>query len=248
MEKLSPLGGVYQAGTLSGNPIATACGLKTLELISDPGFHADLHLKTGHLMQGLKAEADAAGVPFSVDWQGGLFGFFFLPELPTHYPQVIPPTWRVSTSFSTACCSRASTLPRRCTRRALSALRTARTISTARWSGAGSVQNAVSAAKAASAANRFGGFHGPAPAGWGHRSGFFICGRDIKIIAFYALFTKDIWSIVAKNAINKSACSSYLMCDAFGKHIDHHHPGNDQAQAQQRRGIQPLAQPQPAHR
>jgi glutamate-1-semialdehyde 2,1-aminomutase len=52
MEKLSPLGPVYQAGTLSGNPIATACGLKTLELISRPGFHAELHLKTGHLMQG----------------------------------------------------------------------------------------------------------------------------------------------------------------------------------------------------
>mgnify|MGYP002663080396 FL=1 len=79
MEKLSPLGGVYQAGTLSGNPIATACGLKTLELISVPGFHAELHLKTGQLMQGLKAEADAAGIPFSVGWQGGLFGFFFLP-------------------------------------------------------------------------------------------------------------------------------------------------------------------------
>ena len=89
MEKLSPLGGVYQAGTLSGNPIATACGIKTLELISVPGFHAELHLKTGQLMQGLKAEADAAGIPFSVDWQGGLFGFFFLPELPTHYPQVM---------------------------------------------------------------------------------------------------------------------------------------------------------------
>ena len=89
MEKLSPTGGVYQAGTLSGNPIATACGLKTLELISQPGFHAELHLKTGQLMQGLKSEADAAGIPFSVDWQGGLFGFFFLPELPSNYPQVM---------------------------------------------------------------------------------------------------------------------------------------------------------------
>lgn len=89
MQHLAPLGGVYQAGTLSGNPIATACGLKTLELISAPAFHADLHLKTGHLMQGLKAEADAAGIPFTVDWQGGLFGFFFLPELPTNYPAVM---------------------------------------------------------------------------------------------------------------------------------------------------------------
>ncbi len=89
MEKLSPLGPVYQAGTLSGNPIATACGLKTLELISRPGFHAELHLKTGHLMQGLKSEAQAAGIPFSVDWQGGLFGFYLLPELPTTYHEVM---------------------------------------------------------------------------------------------------------------------------------------------------------------
>lgn len=89
MEKLSPLGPVYQAGTLSGNPIATACGLKTLELISQPGFHAQLHLKTGMLMQGLKSEADAAGIPFSIDWQGGLFGFYLLPELPTTYHEVM---------------------------------------------------------------------------------------------------------------------------------------------------------------
>ena len=99
MEKLSPLGPVYQAGTLSGNPIATACGLKTLELISRPGFHADLHLKTGHLMQGLKAEANAAGIPFSVDWQGGLFGFYFLPELPTTYAAVMKTDGKVFNKF-----------------------------------------------------------------------------------------------------------------------------------------------------
>ncbi|MBF6630886.1 MAG: glutamate-1-semialdehyde 2,1-aminomutase [Comamonas sp.] len=89
MQKLSPLGPVYQAGTLSGNPIATACGLKTLELISQPGFHSELHLKTGHLMQGLKAEADDAGIPFSIDWQGGLFGFYLLADLPTTYHEVM---------------------------------------------------------------------------------------------------------------------------------------------------------------
>ena len=89
MEKLSPLGPVYQAGTLSGNPIATACGLKTLELISQPGFHDRLHAQTGKLMAGLKAEADAAGIPFSVDHQGGLFGFFLLPELPSNYDAVM---------------------------------------------------------------------------------------------------------------------------------------------------------------
>ena len=99
MEKLSPLGPVYQAGTLSGNPIATACGLKTLELISAPGFHTDLHIKTGHLMQGLKSEANAAGIPFSVDWQGGLFGFYFLPELPTTYHQVMKTDGKVFNKF-----------------------------------------------------------------------------------------------------------------------------------------------------
>ena len=99
MEKLSPLGPVYQAGTLSGNPIATACGLKTLELISQPSFHADLHLKTGHLMQGLKSEAKAAGIPFSVDWQGGLFGFYFLPELPTTYHEVMKTDGKVFNKF-----------------------------------------------------------------------------------------------------------------------------------------------------
>ncbi|MEG0676649.1 MAG: glutamate-1-semialdehyde 2,1-aminomutase [Comamonas sp.] len=99
MEKLSPLGPVYQAGTLSGNPIATACGLKTLELISRPGFHTDLHLKTGHLMQGLKSEANAAGVPFSVDWQGGLFGFYFLPQLPSTYAEVMKTDGKVFNKF-----------------------------------------------------------------------------------------------------------------------------------------------------
>ncbi|MNS85953.1 Glutamate-1-semialdehyde 2,1-aminomutase [compost metagenome] len=89
MEKLSPLGPVYQAGTLSGNPIATACGLKTLELISQPGFHDRLHTQTGKLMAGIKAEADAAGIPFCVDHQGGLFGFFLLPELPSNYDSVM---------------------------------------------------------------------------------------------------------------------------------------------------------------
>ncbi|MEG0446260.1 MAG: glutamate-1-semialdehyde 2,1-aminomutase [Comamonas sp.] len=99
MGKLSPLGPVYQAGTLSGNPIATACGLKTLELISRPGFHTDLHLKTGHLMQGLKSEANAAGVPFSVDWQGGLFGFYFLPQLPSTYAEVMKTDGKVFNQF-----------------------------------------------------------------------------------------------------------------------------------------------------
>ena len=99
MEKLSPLGPVYQAGTLSGNPIATACGLKTLELISKPGFHEQLHATTGRLMAGLKKEADAAGIPFSVDHQGGLFGFYFLPELPTTNTEVMKTDGKVFNKF-----------------------------------------------------------------------------------------------------------------------------------------------------
>lgn len=89
MEHISPLGGVYQAGTLSGNPIATACGLATLREIQRPGFYEDLSAKTRRLMHGLQAAADAAGVPFSTDCEGGMFGFFLLPELPSNYQQVM---------------------------------------------------------------------------------------------------------------------------------------------------------------
>lgn len=89
MQKLSPLGPVYQAGTLSGNPIATACGLKTLELISQPGFHDGLHRRCARLINGLTEAAHAAGLPFCGDYQGGLFGFYFLPELPATYAEVM---------------------------------------------------------------------------------------------------------------------------------------------------------------
>ncbi len=89
MEHLAPIGGVYQAGTLSGNPVATACGLATLREIQKPGFFEALSGKTQALTRGLKAAADAAGVPFSVDSQGGMFGFFVLPELPQNYATVM---------------------------------------------------------------------------------------------------------------------------------------------------------------
>ena len=89
MENISPLGGVYQAGTLSGNPVATACGLATLREIQKPGFYEALSAKTQRLMQGMQQAANAAGVPFSTDCQGGMFGFFLLPELPQNYPQVM---------------------------------------------------------------------------------------------------------------------------------------------------------------
>jgi glutamate-1-semialdehyde 2,1-aminomutase len=89
MEQLAPLGPVYQAGTLSGNPVATACGLATLQQISVPGFFDRLGARTRQLVDGLAAAARAHGVPFSVDSQGGMFGFFLLPSLPQNYSQVM---------------------------------------------------------------------------------------------------------------------------------------------------------------
>ena len=89
MEQLAPLGPVYQAGTLSGNPVATACGLATLREISKPGFFEALTAKTHRLVDGLKAAALKAGVPFAADSEGGMFGFFLLPELPRNYGEVM---------------------------------------------------------------------------------------------------------------------------------------------------------------
>ena len=89
MEHLAPIGTVYQAGTLSGNPVATACGLATLREISQPGFFDALSQSTRSLVDGLSAAAAAAGVPFSADCEGGMFGFFLLPELPQNYATVM---------------------------------------------------------------------------------------------------------------------------------------------------------------
>ncbi len=89
MSKLAPTGPVYQAGTLSGNPVATACGLATLREIAKPGFWDALSAKTQRLVDGLKGAAAQAGVPFSADCQGGMFGFFLLPELPQNYATVM---------------------------------------------------------------------------------------------------------------------------------------------------------------
>jgi glutamate-1-semialdehyde 2,1-aminomutase len=89
MQHLAPLGGVYQAGTLSGNPVATACGLATLREIQKPGFFDALSARTRQLVDGLKAVAAENGVPFSADCEGGMFGFFLLPELPQNYTTVM---------------------------------------------------------------------------------------------------------------------------------------------------------------
>ncbi len=77
MEKLSPLGPVYQAGTLSGNPVAMSAGLTTLDLIQQPGFFDKLTAMTQQFMQGLEAVAKKTGVPLTTNYVGGMFGIFF---------------------------------------------------------------------------------------------------------------------------------------------------------------------------
>jgi len=89
MEQLAPLGPVYQAGTLSGNPVATACGLATLHEIEKPGFFEALAARTRQLTGGLVDAAKAADVPLVADSEGGMFGFFFASELPADYGQVM---------------------------------------------------------------------------------------------------------------------------------------------------------------
>ena len=88
MSKLAPLGSVYQAGTLSGNPVAVAAGLKTLEIISRNGFYECLTGQTEKLMKGLKQAADKENIPFAVDSVGGMFGFYFTNAVPTSYEAV----------------------------------------------------------------------------------------------------------------------------------------------------------------
>lgn len=85
MEHIAPLGPVYQAGTLSGNPIAMAAGLATLNLIKQPGFHDDLSAATSKLVDGLQQAANEAGVPMTTNHVGGMFGLFFTEEKKVSY-------------------------------------------------------------------------------------------------------------------------------------------------------------------
>ena len=89
MEQLAPLGPVYQAGTLSGNPVATACGLATLHEIARPGFFEALSARTRDLAAGLGEAAKGAGVAMATDSEGGMFGFFFAAALPRNYGEVM---------------------------------------------------------------------------------------------------------------------------------------------------------------
>jgi len=91
MRHLAPLGGVYQAGTLSGNPVAVACGLATLREIQQPGFYETLGERTRALVDGLTAAARTAapGLAFSGDSVGGMFGIYFAAQPPATYAQVM---------------------------------------------------------------------------------------------------------------------------------------------------------------
>lgn len=89
MEKIAPLGTVYQAGTLSGNPVAVAAGLATLRLIQVPGFHEALAASTRALCDGLVAAARRHGVAFSAQSVGGMFGIYFRERCPTSYAEVM---------------------------------------------------------------------------------------------------------------------------------------------------------------
>jgi glutamate-1-semialdehyde 2,1-aminomutase len=89
MAKIAPLGPVYQAGTLSGNPVAVAAGLATLRAIQAPGFYERLAERTRALTDGLAAAAAAAGVPFSAQSIGGMFGIYFAAKVPRSYAEVM---------------------------------------------------------------------------------------------------------------------------------------------------------------
>ncbi|MEZ5569752.1 MAG: glutamate-1-semialdehyde 2,1-aminomutase [Halioglobus sp.] len=90
MQHIAPLGPVYQAGTLSGNPIAMAAGLATLEVISEPGFYEPVFARTQQLCEGLESAAAAAGVPFTTTHAGTMFGGFFTRDSSvSNYAQVM---------------------------------------------------------------------------------------------------------------------------------------------------------------
>jgi glutamate-1-semialdehyde 2,1-aminomutase len=89
MQKIAPLGPVYQAGTLSGNPVAVAAGLATLKLVDVPGFQEKISRVTEELVKGLKNEAQKAGVVFSTQSVGSMFGLYFRAAPPTSFAEVM---------------------------------------------------------------------------------------------------------------------------------------------------------------
>lgn len=88
MKHIAPLGAVYQAGTLSGNPVSVAAGLATLDILGRPGFYENLAAQTKKLVDGLSERAKAAGVTFCADSVGGMFGLYFRESIPTSFAEV----------------------------------------------------------------------------------------------------------------------------------------------------------------
>lgn len=89
MQHLAPIGAVYQAGTLSGNPVAVAAGMSTLKLIQAPGFYTSLSEQTRKLVDGLTTAAQEAGVDFCADALGGMFGMYFSKDIPASYAEMM---------------------------------------------------------------------------------------------------------------------------------------------------------------
>ncbi|RJG05111.1 glutamate-1-semialdehyde-2,1-aminomutase [Noviherbaspirillum cavernae] len=89
MKHLAPLGSVYQAGTLSGNPVAVAAGMSTLKLIQEPGFYESLTAQTRKLVQGLSDAAKDAGISFCANAVGGMFGLYFAEKIPATYGEMM---------------------------------------------------------------------------------------------------------------------------------------------------------------
>jgi glutamate-1-semialdehyde 2,1-aminomutase len=89
MEKIAPLGPVYQAGTLSGSPVAVAAGMASLKLTREAGFYDALGVRTTRLVTGLSAAAREAGVTFSADSIGGMFGVYFSADVPGSFADVM---------------------------------------------------------------------------------------------------------------------------------------------------------------
>ncbi|MBU4045480.1 MAG: aminotransferase class III-fold pyridoxal phosphate-dependent enzyme, partial [Gammaproteobacteria bacterium] len=89
MQCLAPLGAVYQAGTLSGNPVAVAAGLATLKLVQAPGFYEHLSKIAKDMTEGITASAKKHGIPFSAQSIGSMFGLYFSEKAPTSYTEVM---------------------------------------------------------------------------------------------------------------------------------------------------------------
>ena len=89
MQHLAPIGGVYQAGTLSGNPVAVAAGMATLEIIQQPGFYESLTKQTKKLTDGLSTVAKEVGLDFCANAVGGMFGIYFTQSVPTNYAEMM---------------------------------------------------------------------------------------------------------------------------------------------------------------